>query len=177
MLADDSEAIRLHPRLAGAFVDRGLAWLQKGELDKVLADEEEAIRLDPEAIAFSNRGSVWERKGLFDKAVADYSDAVRLNPTLVMALNNRAWIHATCADSHYRDGKAAVLDATKACKLTGWKNPNYLATLAAAFAEAGNFDDAVKWEEKAIELSPEKSKAKLRPPLELYKAQKPYRAS
>ena len=51
MLADDSEAIRLHPRLAGAFVDRGLAWLQKGELDKALADEEEAIRLDPEAIA------------------------------------------------------------------------------------------------------------------------------
>ena len=46
-----------------------------------------------------------------------------------------------------------MLDATKACKLTGWKNPNYLATLAAAFAEAGNFDDAVKWEEKAIELS------------------------
>ncbi len=177
VLADDNEAIRLNPRFARAFSDRGLAWLQRGELDKALADEEEATRLDPDAIAHSNRGLVWERKAQYGKAVADYSEAVRLNPTFVTALINRAWIHATCADSNYRDGKAAVLDATKACELTGWKNPRYLATLAAAFAEAGDFDNAVKWEEKAIELSPEKSNGKLRPPLELYKAQKPYRAS
>jgi tetratricopeptide (TPR) repeat protein len=177
VLADDNEAIRLNPRLARAFSDRGLAWLQRGELDKALADEEQAIRLDPDAIALSNRGLVWERKAQYGKAVADYSEAVRLNPTFVTALINRAWIHATCADSHYRDGKAAVLDGTKACELTGWKNPRYLTTLAAAYAEAGDFASAVKSEEKAIELSREKSKGKLGPPLELYKARKPYRSS
>lgn len=176
-IADYNEAIRLNPRLAAGFSDRGLAWLRKGELDKALADEEEAVKRDPDAIALSNRGSVWERKGEYGRAVADYTQAIRLNPTLITALNNRAWIRATSADPHYRDGKAAVLDATKTCELTGWKNPHYLATLAAACAESGDFEKAVKWEERAIELSPERSKAKFRAPLELYHAKKPYWSS
>jgi Tfp pilus assembly protein PilF len=59
--------------------------------------------------------------------------------------------------------------------LSGWKSPNRLSTLAAAYAEAGDFPNAVQWMEKAIELDPSAS-GTLRSILEVFKAHKPYRA-
>jgi hypothetical protein len=61
------------------------------------------------------------------------------------------------------------------CELDGWDRWNHVDTLAAAYAEAGDFPNAVKWEEKAIELAPDKSQGKLRAHLDLFKADKPYR--
>jgi serine/threonine-protein kinase len=88
-----------------------------------------------------------------------------------------AWLLATCWDDSIRDGKREVELATKACELTEWKDPVYVDTLAAAYAEAGKFDEAVKWEKKAMEqpgvLGPaalEQAKAQLK----LYVAHKPY---
>ncbi|MEK7842393.1 MAG: hypothetical protein AAB197_06930, partial [Deltaproteobacteria bacterium] len=67
--------------------------------------------------------------------------------------------------------------AKKACELTDWKDPYKLDTLAAAYAEAGQFDEAIKWQEKALEFpeypKDEREKADLR--LKLYKEGKPYR--
>ncbi len=63
----------------------------------------------------------------------------------------RAWIWATCPDSRYRDGKQAVESATRACELTGWKSPDELDTLAAAYAESGDFTAAAKWGQQAAE--------------------------
>ena len=87
-----------------------------------------------------------------------------------------AWLRATCPDASYRDGKQAVTGATKACELSEWKNANAVDTLAAAYAETGQFDKAVEWQQKAIDLAPkEDTKEKGRRRLELYKAGKPYR--
>ena len=75
-----------------------------------------------------------------------------------------------------RDGKEAVDSATKACELTEWEKASYLGTLAAAYAEAGDFAAAVKWQTKAIELGKnEKEKEKYGKRLKLYKEKKPYR--
>jgi tetratricopeptide (TPR) repeat protein len=74
-----------------------------------------------------------------------------------------------------RDGKFAVEIALKACEFTEWKNPAYLDTIAAAYAELGDFDVAVKWQTKAIELLPnEKEKEEYRTRLKLYQEKKPY---
>src|SRR5205807_6285695 len=67
-------------------------------------------------------------------------------------LNDRAWLRATCADPSIRNGQLAIADAKKACEIDEWQDTSYMDTLAAAYAEAGDFDSAVRYEEQAISL-------------------------
>jgi len=175
-IADYDEAIRLHPTLTKPYFCRGFIWRVMGNFDKAIADFNEAIRINPNgSMSFSNRGYAWREKGNYDLALADFDEAIRLNPKNADAYVQRAWLRATCSDEKYRDGAKAVEDATKACELTDWKKAEFLDTLAAAYAEAGQFDKAVEWQQKAIELAPEDQKEDLGIRLALYKAKKPYR--
>ena len=84
-------------------------------------------------------------------------------------------IMASCPVAKYRDGKKAVEIATHACELTQWKRSDFLDTLAAAYAEAGDFNAAIKWETKAIEtMTDERTREPSRARLILYEAGKPY---
>jgi hypothetical protein len=83
-------------------------------------------------------------------------------------------IYAACPDAKLRNGNKALDAATRACEVTGWKVGIYLDTLAAAYAEAGNFDAAVKWQTKACELIAGQ-KAEFVARIELYEARQPYR--
>ncbi|MBV8077255.1 MAG: tetratricopeptide repeat protein [Planctomycetaceae bacterium] len=178
-LADYNEAIRLDPNLAVAYYDRGNVWFDMQEYDKALADYNEAIRLDPNlAVAYTNRGVAWGHKQEYDKALADYNEAIRLDPQDTSAHNGRAWVWATSPEEKYRDGKRAVESATRGCELSGWKEANHLGTLAAAYAEVGDFAKAVEWQTKAIELlKDEKGKDDYRARLKLYQEKKPYRVA
>ena len=68
-------------------------------------------------------------------------------------LNARAWLYATCPDASIRNGQLAIADAKKACELGKWKYPGYIDTLAAAYAEAGDFDSAVRYEQQAMSVN------------------------
>tara|TARA_B100000809_G_scaffold264400_1_gene320130 strand:- start:1290 stop:1601 length:312 start_codon:yes stop_codon:yes gene_type:complete len=101
--------------------------------------------------------------------------AIELNPDYAKAHNNFALLLATCPDDKYRDGEKAVSIARRSCELLGWDNPSVLDTLSAAYAERGQFAEAIKWQTKAIELAPAGGKAVLQSRLQLYEAGKPYR--
>ena len=170
---DCTNSIRLDPKYVLAYEVRGVVWTFKGELDNAIKDFTEANKVDPKYInAFRQRAVAWQRKGDFDKAIEDYGEAIKLDPKDFHSYHDIAWIRATSADERYRDGKQAVEYATKACQLTGWKMPKYLDTLAVAYAEAGDFTNAIKWEDKSLELSPTNER---KGRLELFWSNKPYR--
>jgi tetratricopeptide (TPR) repeat protein len=193
-ILDYNEAMRLDPESAQTYYfGRGVVWFAKGDLDKALADFGEALRRDPnDPTSHLHRGRIWERIGDYERAIADYGEVLRLvteGSLAFDALNFRAWIWATCPDARYRDGKKAVESAMRACELTSWSHPDKLDTLAAAYAEVGDFDAAIKLAAWAIELPPQaardvelspraeqKTHADLVSRLALYKAKKPYRA-
>ena len=174
---DYSEAIRLKPQMADAYNNRGSAYLVQDAYDQAVDDFTEAIRLDPKhAKAFLNRGAAYAERDQYPLAIDDYTESIRLNPNQAGALNSLAWLLATCPDDNHRDGPKAVENATRACELTEWASPLALSTLAAAHAETGAFDEAVKWQTKAIEAAPpdaDPTDAQTR--LEFYQAGKPYR--
>ncbi len=161
-----------------AFFNRGATRSNKKDYDRAIQDYDEVIRLDPKSkFAFNNRGVVWNNKKDYDRAIKDFDESLRLDPNFATALNNKAWLLASCPEKRYRDGKKAVDLATKACVQTKWKVPNTFDTLAAAHAEAGDFDMAVHWEEEALkDMAYEKNfGAEARERLNLYKDKKPFR--
>ena len=177
-IADYSEAFRLNPNDALALQGRGLALLYKKEYDWVIADMTEAIRLNPRlARAYSGRGVALASKREYERTLADFDEAIQHDPNDVEAYDGEATIWATCPDARHRNGRKAVASATIACKLHGWTCANCLDTLAAAHAEAGKFDEAIKWQKKALEILPNDNRDRdsYRARLALYQAGKPCR--
>lgn len=87
-----------------------------------------------------------------------------------------AWIYSSCSEEKYRDGKQAVKHATTACELNEWKNESHIAILAAAHAEAGEWDKAIQRQRQYIQIvkdAQDKQDGKQR--LELYKSKMPFR--
>jgi tetratricopeptide (TPR) repeat protein len=178
-IVDFDEAIRLDPLFSAAHVARGHALSSQKEFDKAIADFDDAARLDPNgANAYTGRGYAWSQKKDYEKAIADYDEAIRLDPEDAGALNGRAWLWSTSTEAKYRNGKQAVETAKKACELTEYKDAMIIDTLAAASAETGDFDSAVKWQTKAIEsITDDKDRDDFRARLALYQQKKPYRQS
>jgi tetratricopeptide (TPR) repeat protein len=176
-ISDFNKVIELDANSSYAYRARADAFLATKQLDKAIADFNEAIRIEPkQAWTYYRRGAVWGQKREFDRAIADYDEAIKLDPKSVWAHNNRAWLLATCPEAKYRNGQRAVEGATKACELSQWKDPTHLDTLAAAYAESGDFAKAVEWQEKANTLfTDHKLKKPAEARLQLYRDKKPYR--
>ncbi len=171
-----AEAIRSNPKDADAYFNRGLMWKIKGEHDKAIQDYTAVIQLNPQdPHAHYNRGKAWISKKEYGKAIDDYTATIMHNPRHVAAHNNLALLLATCPEAGYRDGRRAVESATTACKLTDWKNADWIATLAAAYAESGNFPEAIKRQQQALDLMPKVDREGHRSLLTLYKQGKPHR--
>ncbi len=148
------------------------------KFDEALADLTKALENSQNRTGLLlSRGIMYSRAGKHDKSLEDYEEILKTDPNNAVAINNIAWLKATCPDAKYRDGKAAVEQATKACELTQWKNAGHIDTLAAAYAEAGDFEKAVKYQTDVVndEALVRREGDELKERLELYKQKKPYR--
>jgi tetratricopeptide (TPR) repeat protein len=195
-----SAEIARNPNEVSAYAFRGKLWLAKKAHDKALADYTRAIQLEPanadhrrgraavyramgetakavadEAAFHAARALEHVRNQEFAEAIQDNDAAIKLAPSSPRAYNQLAWLRATCPDAAFRDGKAAVASALKACELTAYKNYLYLDTLAAAYAESGDFDEAVTWEFLAAEHAPAGRKKMINDHLALFQKSQPYR--
>jgi tetratricopeptide (TPR) repeat protein len=92
-------------------------------------------------------------KGQVAEAIARYTEALQLEPDLSAALNDLAWIRAAHSQAQFRNGAEAVHLAERACRLTGYRQPMLVGTLAVAYAEAGRFDEAAATAVKARALA------------------------
>jgi formylglycine-generating enzyme required for sulfatase activity/Flp pilus assembly protein TadD len=177
-IADFTKAIELDTKNFRAYDDRGIARYSKGDYDGAISDYTKAIELNPKVSSvYDNRGSTREQKGDHDGAFADFSKAVEVDPADGGAQNNLGWFLATTSKDSLRNGSNAVEHALKACELTKWEAPYYIDTLAAAYGEVGNFDEAVKWENKALSFTEFAKSAEAegaRQRLQLYQLRKPF---
>jgi tetratricopeptide (TPR) repeat protein len=121
--------------------------------------------------------------GEHSKALADYEKALEVVPVEEKEdrsglLNNLAWVLATSPVDELRNGERSIKLGTEACELTEYKEAHILSTLAAGYAETGNFAEALKWAEKAVELGKEEESEQLeqlQKELDSYKENKPWR--
>ncbi len=174
---DYDQSLRINARNTNVYTRRGWGYVCLKQYDRALADFNTALRLDPKfSAAYVNRGVVWERKGQYDKALEDMNRAYALDPENDYTLSRKAWLLATADDPAFRNGKEAVTLARKGCELDGWIEAWQMDILAAACAEAGDFQEAVHWQQKALQDAKfaEKEGAEARARLKLYQAGKPY---
>jgi tetratricopeptide (TPR) repeat protein len=150
---DASEAIWLDPLAIAAYEIRGHGWSSKKEFAKAIVDYTTVLRLDSRRVqTYCDRGDAWAAMNRYDKALSDFNDAIQIDEKCASAHGSRASIWATCPNGKYRDGPKAVASATRACELTGYHDVQPIEALAAAHAETGDFDSAVKWQTRAIGL-------------------------
>ena len=178
-LADYNEALRRKPNFPEALVNRSLTYIAKKEWDNAFRDLDSAITLNSKfAPGYFYRGTVFATRGEFAKAALEFHTAIQLaGETEPAWWNAMAWFLATCPNKVGRDGRQAISAARKACELTEWKNWGYVDTLAAAFAEGGDFDQAIKYQTQALEGKDisEQNRSGMKKRLALYQNKKPYR--
>lgn len=140
---------RGRPRFAMAFYKRGLDYLKKENYKLAIEDFKKAVEKKPDFIdAYCHMGITQKKLKRYQAAMNNFETALNLDPENVKNLNGLAWLLATCHDAEYRDGGKAVKFAEKTVDLE--YNPVTLDTLAAAYAETGNFDKAITLQEKVI---------------------------
>jgi tetratricopeptide (TPR) repeat protein len=167
--------IAAHPNDGLLYYQRGVCRATKKQWAEAEADLKKAASLANDVpqshLDFNN---VERSLGKFAEAVEEVERYLKIDPENAKAHNYLAWTLATCRDEKVRNGKLAVENARKACELTNYEDWTILDTQAAACAESGDFDEASKWQMKAVELAREPRKPQLRSTLELYKSKKPY---
>jgi len=158
-----------------------VALVRKGRLEEAEAHFRKAAELKPDfAEPWFNLGdTLYFLEGKVPEALEAWRAVLRIDPDHVSVLNQTAWVLATSPDASLRNGTEAVTLAERAARLTGGRQPAIYDTLAAAYAEAGRFDDAVKITTQTLDLARKQNNSRLAEALDarlaLYRAATPFR--
>jgi len=156
----------------------GTIYLTANQPRKAIERFSRALEIDDDHFA-SRRGRSDAAISIGDHeaAIADLEVALKLQPDDTGLLNNLAWLLATSPVDELRDGARAIELATKACEATEWRQAHIISTLAAGYAEQGDFETAKKYSRQAIETGgvTDDIQQQLRTELETYEADQPCR--
>jgi tetratricopeptide (TPR) repeat protein/MFS family permease len=167
------------PNIDEMYSGLGMTYEQKGNLALAEINYKKALTIKPDyEPTLTNLGNVLLRQGKFEEAIQNLNKTIELNPNRVEALNNLSRLLVTVGEISIQEANRAIELAERACELTGYKEPAMLDTLAAAFAVAGRFDDAVTTAQQAIDVAKASGQedlcGEIQRRLELYKAGQPY---
>ncbi|MEN6458651.1 MAG: tetratricopeptide repeat protein [Thermoguttaceae bacterium] len=179
-MAHYRRALEIRPNYPEAHYNLANALVARGQVQKAVDHFQQTLAVQPKCVeAHYGLGNALAMLGRLEEAVSHYREAAQLRPDYVPALNDLAWQLATHADASVRNGTKAVELARRAERLTGGEQADVLDTLAAAYAESGQFADAVAAARKALTLAEKQHRRKLadslRQRLALYEAKTPFR--
>jgi len=173
--------LKADPAFWPALYVRAQVFMAQGKYELAVQDCNEALRKYRGFVeAAMLRAQINEHLGKYAEASKEFDYLISIHPrrvTLARVLKQRAWFQATCRDSSFRNGQQAVKDAKAACSIQEWKDETTIDTLAAAYAETGDFDSAVRYAQQALavkDISPTDYK-KIQRHLELFQQRKPIR--
>ncbi len=175
-IASMEQLVQAAPGEPDLLLQLGVYYMADKKPRKAIEKFDEILKIDGTIWqALRNRGDAELSLAMHAEAIADYEKAIETQKESPGLLNNLAWVLATSPVDKLRDGKKAIELATKASELTDYKAGYILSTLAAAYAETGDFETARKWSAQAVEVGEEDEKEQLRKELESYRASKPWR--
>lgn len=152
-LLEFDEAMRIFPSYADAISNKGRVYFLRGNYNLAVKFIKEALMHDPKlAEAHGYLGEALVQLDRISEGIEHYYQCIELNPFWAEAINNLAWLRATCKEEKFRDPKEAIMLAKKACELNRYENPGVLDTLAASYAANGQFERAIEISEKALDL-------------------------
>ncbi len=165
-----------NPQDVASLLQLAMLYSAQQSYDEAIAAYTDVLAREPQSfLALRGRGDALLGVGKHAEAIADYERAYKLQPKEPGLLNNFAWVLATSPDDKLRNGRRAITLATVAGEQTEFQQAHILSTLAAAYAESGDFAAAVKWSEKALAAGSDEQKEGLAKELESYKARQPWR--
>jgi tetratricopeptide (TPR) repeat protein len=179
-IAQYREALKLEPDFVKAHYNLGNALVKLGQMSEAISEYRKALLIQPRSIdARVNLGLALLQTGRTREAIEAWEQVLAIRPDFPLIENRLAWLLATVPDASLRNGARAVALAEKANRATGSQDPEILATLAAAYAEAGRFDKATATAQTALALAKsqgnDKFTAALEEELKLFDARKPMR--
>jgi tetratricopeptide (TPR) repeat protein len=174
------KVLELQPDNAEVHNNLGWILLQTGRVDDAIAHFKTVLKIQPGFVtAHGNLAKAFLRKRQARQAVAQYQSFLKLQPDAAPVLAELAWVLATWPEPTVRNGTQAVDLAQRANRLSGGEDPLILRSLAAAYAEAGRFAEAVTTARRTLELANASSNAALGEAIQLqiksYEAGSPFR--
>ena len=164
-----------------AFAGLGTALNKSGQTSKAIKALERANSIRPTAETFNQLGVLFQDQTDYAAARKAFQDGLRTDTRFLPAANNLAWLMATCPDEKIRNGRQAVRIAEQLAKSTNHQRPDILDTLAAAYAENGNFESAIATAGKAVTIAEKRNlqqlAARIHKRLQLFQKHEPYRIS
>jgi Tfp pilus assembly protein PilF len=161
------KTLQIMPDHVDAFLGLGSAYGDQGNIPEAMRCFQQALLLKSDsAPAHNDLGLALEKQGKFDEALAQFKQAIQINPDYALGCNNLASLIATHPDIKGRDVNEAIDLAEHACSLTNYKNPAFLDTLAAAYAAAGRFAEAIDTAKKAANLAEAANQPELKKAIE-----------